>query len=141
MRREETKQEACTLSTKKDDTSQTALLGAQAAIEKKAENVKVLYLGECSSFTDYFVICSGISTRQVQAIADSIQNTLRPRQKVISSEGYQDGRWVLLDYGDVVFHIFLDAVRDYYNLELLWSDAPRVKLPSEFYGPAAVRLN
>ena len=60
---------------------------------------------------------------------------------LLSAEGYGDGRWVLMDFGDIVVHVFLDALREYYDLENLWADAPRVKIPSEYYGPAASRLN
>lgn len=119
-----------------------AMSCARAAINKKAENVKILNLSEISAFTDYFVICSGISDRQVQAIADSIENEMESQgHNLLSSEGYSEGRWVLLDFGDLVVHIFLDALRDYYDLERFWADAPRLRIPSEFYGPAAVRLN
>lgn len=125
-----------------DPSKLKALQCARAAIEKKAENVKILDLTELSGFTDYFVISSGMSDRQVQAIADSIEDTMRKAGKeLLSSEGYADGRWVLMDFGDVVVHIFLDALREYYDLENLWTDAPRVKIPSEYYGPAASRLN
>lgn len=125
-----------------DPSYQRALLCARAAIDKKAENVKILDLTGISGFTDYFVICSGMSDRQVQAIADSVSHEVESRgSEVLSSEGYSDGRWVLMDFGDVVVHVFLDALREYYDLENLWADAPRVKIPSEFYGPAASRLN
>lgn len=125
------------------NTSQhKALECARAAIEKKAENVKILDLSDLSGFTDYFVICSGMSDRQVQAIADSIDQAVTALdQDILSAEGYGEGRWVLMDLGDVVVHIFLDALREYYDLETLWADAPRLKVPSEFYGPAASRLN
>lgn len=119
-----------------------ALACARAAIDKKAENVKLLDLSDISGFTDYFLICSGTSDRQVQAIADSIEHQLSSAgKKLLSCEGYSEGRWVLMDFGDVVIHIFLDALREYYDLEALWTDAPRLKIPSEFYGPAASRLN
>jgi ribosome-associated protein len=119
-----------------------ALNCARAAIEKKAENLKVLDLKELSSFTDYFVICSGTSDKQVQAISDSVgQFMSSDGQSALSVEGYADGRWILMDYGDVIVHIFIDALRDYYDLESLWSEAPRVNVPSEFYAPAASRLN
>jgi ribosome-associated protein len=126
-----------------EDPSQTkALNSARAAIDKKAENVKILNLSDLSGFTDYFVICSGMSDRQVQAISDSVTSVLEGAgHELLSIEGYSDGRWVLLDFGDVVIHVFLDALRDYYDLESLWVDAPTVKVPSEFYGPAASRLN
>lgn len=125
-----------------DPSQDRALDCARAAIDKKAENVKVLDLSNLSGFTDYFVIASGTSDRQVQAIADSIESEMRSAGvKLVSSEGYAEGRWVLMDFGDVVIHIFLDALREYYDLEALWSDAPRVKIPSEFYGSAASRIN
>ena len=119
-----------------------ALIVAQAAIDKKAENLKILDLSEISGFTDYFVICSGMSDRQVQAIADAVSTAMDVQGfQVFFAEGMQDGRWVLIDGGDVVVHIFLDALREYYDLENLWKDAPRVKVPSQFYGPGASRLN
>ena len=121
---------------------QKALNCARAAIDKKAEHLKVLDLTELSGFTDYFVICSGMSDRQVQAISDSVEAAMSAEgHELLSTEGYAEGRWVLLDFGDVVVHVFLDALREYYDLENLWADAPRVKIPSEFYGPAASRLN
>jgi ribosome silencing factor RsfS/YbeB/iojap len=119
-----------------------ALLCAQAAIDKKAENVKLLDLTNISGFTDYFLICSGMSDRQVQAIADSVGNVLEVNgYKLLSAEGFNEGRWVLMDFGDVVVHVFLDALREYYDLENLWKDAPKVKIPSEYYGAGASRLN
>jgi ribosome-associated protein len=129
-------------SSREDSSTQKALNCARAAIDKKAENVKILDLTEISGFTDYFVICSGMSDRQVKAIADSVEHVMeKSGLELISSEGYSDGRWVLMDFGDIVVHVFLDALREYYDLENLWTDAPRVKIPSEFYGPAASRLN
>lgn len=124
------------------DGMKKALLVAQAAIDKKAENLKILDLSDISGFTDYFVICSGMSDRQVQAIADAVSTAMDVQgYELLSAEGVQDGRWVLMDCGDVVVHIFLDALREYYDLENLWKDAPRVKVPSEFYGVGASRLN
>lgn len=115
---------------------------ARAAIDKKAEHLKILELTGLSGFTDHFVICSGTSSRQVQAIADSVESAMVSMDHdPLSIEGYEEGRWVLMDFGDIVVHIFLDALREYYDLESLWADAPRVKVPSEFYGPSAVRLN
>ena len=123
-------------------SKEKALLCARSAIEKKAENVKILDLSLLSGFTEYFVICSGTSDRQVQAITDTVESEMRRiGSKLYSSEGYGDGRWVLMDLGDVVAHVFLDALREYYDLESLWKDAPHVPIPSEFYGPAASRLN
>jgi len=111
-----------------------AFLSVQAAANKKAENIKVLDLRGVSSFTDYFVICSGMSDRQVQAIADSIAIELKEDGFApISVEGYREGRWIVVDYGDVVIHAFLDALRDYYDIESLWYDAKKVPIPQELY--------
>ena len=125
-----------------DPSRKVALECARAALDKKAENLKLLDLTELSSFTEYFVICSGTSDRQVQAIADAIAGAMKKEGiQCLSQDGYSEGRWVVMDFGVVVAHVFLDALRDYYDLENLWAEAPRVKIPSEFYGPAASRLN
>jgi ribosome-associated protein len=80
------------------------------------------------------MICSGTSDRQVQAIADSIVMDLKESGFApISVEGYREGRWVIVDYGDVVIHVFLDALRDFYDLEKLWSHAKRVSIPQELF--------
>jgi ribosome-associated protein len=119
-----------------------ALLAAKAAIDKRAERLKILDLTDLSGFTDYFVIASGTSDRQVQAISDAVTLILEEAGiDLISNEGYTEGRWVLLDFGAVVVHVFLDALREYYDLESLWADAPRVKIPSEFYGPGVSQMN
>ena len=111
-----------------------AFLSVQAAANKKAESIKVLDLRSLSSFTDYFMVCSGQSDRQVQAIADSVTIELKEEGfNPISVEGYKDGRWVVIDYGDVVIHVFHDALRDYYDIEQLWFDAKRVQIPQELY--------
>ena len=99
-------------------------------------------LTDISGFTDYFVICSGMSDRQVQAISEGVEQSMDSLgREILSTEGFAEGRWVLQDFGDVVVHVFLDALREYYDLENLWVDAPRVKIPSEFYGSAGSRLN
>lgn len=111
-----------------------AFLSIQAAANKKAENMKILDLHEISSFTDYFVVCSGHSDRQVQAIADSIVIQLKEDGfSPISVEGYREGRWVVVDFGDVVIHVFMDALREYYDIEQLWHDARKVPIPQELY--------
>jgi ribosome-associated protein len=122
-------------------TQEKAFICAKAAIDKKAENVKILDVSH-SGFTDYFVICSGLSDRQLQAITHHVSESMKANGfQSISSEGYTEGRWILLDFADVVVHVFLDALREYYDIESLWADAPRIKVPSEFYSPAATRLN
>jgi ribosome-associated protein len=98
-----------------------------AAEERKAYDLKVLQLGEVTSFTDYFLICSGTSGRQVQAIADAVLQTMKDeRIRPLQVEGYKNGRWILMDYGDFVVHIFDEETRSFYGLERLWSDAPDV---------------
>lgn len=98
-----------------------------AAEDRKAVDLQVLHLQEVSDFTDFFLICSGTSERQVQAIADAIEEALRKeRVRPLHVEGYNRGQWVLLDYGDFVAHIFQDETRRFYALERLWGDAPDV---------------
>lgn len=98
-----------------------------AARDRKAEDLKVLHVGEVTHFTDYFLLCSGTNPRQVQAIADAVEERLRPRKlRPLNVEGYQAGQWVLLDYGDFVMHVFLQERRRFYGLERLWGDAPDV---------------
>lgn len=102
---------------------------AGLAFEKKALNLVLLDLQDRSSVTDYFLIMSATSTPQVQAIADHIVRHLKDSGfKKIHAEGVNDGRWALLDLGDVVIHIFQDYMREFYNLEGLWQDAPRIRV-------------
>ncbi len=100
---------------------------SKAALDKKAEDLIVLDVHEISSFADYFVIMSGRSTRHVQGLAEAVDSRIRnKRTKESNSEGLSEGHWVLLDYYDVVVHIFYSEVRQQYDLEGLWNDAPRV---------------
>jgi ribosome-associated protein len=111
------------------DSKTKSLLCLKAAIEKKALDPVLLELREISSFTDYFLLLSGKSDRQVQAIAKAIEEALDKRGiRPLGQEGILGGKWVLLDYEDVVVHIFLDPVRKFYDLEGLWIDAPRIDL-------------
>jgi ribosome-associated protein len=117
-----------------------ALECARAAIDKRGESVKLLELANISSFTDYFLIVNGTSDRHVQSIADAVDQVMRRQgHRTLSSDGYTEGRWIVMDYGPIVVHVFLDALREYYDLETLWADAGRVAIPAEFYGPAATR--
>ena len=98
-----------------------------AADDRKAIDLKVLHLEKVTDFTDYFLICSGTSERQVQAIADAVLERMREEKvRPLHVEGYNRGQWVLLDYGDFVVHIFQDEPRKFYALERLWGDAPDV---------------
>lgn|SRR5574341_95451 len=111
---------------------ETALLSAEAADAKKAFDILVLDLRGLTFITDYFVICSGGSTTQVGAVSDGIGQALAMAGKRPSHiEGGAEASWVLMDYGDVVVHIFEEQTRMYYSLERLWGDAPRVAVPAK----------
>ena len=111
-----------------DNTREIAKAIAQAAFDTKAKDIAVLDLRKLSHFTDYFVIATGTSDRQVQAIADNIRDDVEGQKvRPTNVEGYAEGHWVLLDYGTVVAHIFYEETREFYSLEKLWGDAPRVK--------------
>lgn len=98
-------------------------------MDKKASDVTVLEMHELTSYTDYFVICSGESGPQVQAIAENIDHGMKAQKiKPMGIEGKRSGNWILLDFGDVVVHVFEAETREYYSLERLWLDAPRVEV-------------
>lgn len=102
-------------------------LAVAAAEDKKAIEVVVLKLVELTAFADFFVICSGGSTRQVQAIVDEVEASLkRHDHRPLNIEGYNNAEWVLMDYGSVVVHVFSQDSRRFYDLERLWRDAERV---------------
>ena len=105
-------------------------LAVQAALERKALDPLVLDIGKVSTFTEQFVICHGTNSRQVQAIADSVQADLKGEgRRALSVEGYQRAEWILLDYGDFVVHVFAKDKRYYYDLERLWRTAPKLPVP------------
>jgi ribosome-associated protein len=96
---------------------------------KKALRLIVLDLRGIATFTDAFIICSGRSNRQVTAIAEHIEAELKKQGKrPLSVEGVKEGHWALLDYGDMVIHVFYESVREFYNLEGLWTDAKKVNI-------------
>jgi ribosome-associated protein len=98
---------------------------AKAASDKKAHDIVILDVQGMSMITDHFLICSANSTTQVKAIADNIEKKLEEQGvKLLHKEGYREGRWILLDYGICVAHVFVEEDREFYNLERLWSDAP-----------------
>jgi ribosome-associated protein len=106
-----------------------ARLAALAALEKKAEDLVVLDVRGVSSIADFFVIMSGRSTRHVQGLAQAVDEALRHKNvKDGNTEGLSEGHWVLLDYNDVVVHIFYSEDRSFYDIEGLWHDAPRVEI-------------
>ena len=100
-------------------------LGARAALEKKAEDVMALNLQGISSIADFFLLASAQSTTQIKTIVEAIEQALKGQQvRLLHSEGVPESGWLLLDYGDVVMHVFLEETRSFYALERLWGDAP-----------------
>jgi len=109
------------------DRKERLLLCINASLKRKAKNLTILNLKELSSFADYFIICSGTSDRQVQAIAASIHGNLKEYGIVpLGIEGESLGKWVLMDYEDVIIHVFYEPIREFYDIERLWPDAPRM---------------
>jgi ribosome-associated protein len=107
------------------DAQTTVRLAARAALDKNALDVVVLDLQGLSGIADYFLVCSARSTTQADTIADTIRAELRGRGiRPRHSEGSAESGWLLLDYGDVVIHVFLEATRAFYALDRLWGDAP-----------------
>lgn len=106
------------------ETMELAKKICKAADDKKAENIIIMDMRGLMFSTDYFVICSAATATQVRAISDNIEDELAKEEINFSHrEGYHEGEWILLDYGDVVVHIFKNENRDYYALEKLWGDA------------------
>jgi ribosome-associated protein len=100
------------------------LQACSAAENKKAQDIKVLDIRDISPITDYFIICSGSSTVQVKAIADEVETKLVENGFYLyHKEGYNTGRWVLLDFGNAIVHVFHNEDREFYSLERLWADA------------------
>lgn len=115
------------------EIKEIAMKIAAAASDKKAKDILLLNMTGLSPVTDYYVICSAGNCNLVKAIADNIEDKLGeqgvfPHHK----EGYSDERWILMDYGDVVAHVFLEEERDFYNLEQLWADAPSEAFVEKF---------
>ncbi len=112
-----------------DAARPTALAIARAALDKKAEDVTLLDVRGLTSYADYFVVVTADSDRQASAIADHVEDAMKrlgiPK---VGVEGYETGRWILVDYGDVVAHVMNRESRDFYDLEGLWADAPRLSV-------------
>ena len=103
----------------------------RAVLGKKAESVVILGVHDLTSIADAFIICSARSNRQVMAIAEHVKTTLKKQNRqALRIEGLKEGHWVLMDYGDVIIHIFYAPVRSFYDLEGLWADAPRLQTPA-----------
>ena len=114
-------------------TAPTWLAAVRAAEAKKATGILVLDLTGITSFADFFVICTGANSRQVQAIADEVRLQLKQRagELPISVEGQEQAEWILADYGDLLVHVFSPKAREYYGLERLWRGARLVEIPEE----------
>jgi len=109
-----------------EEAARIVEMAESLALEKKAKDIVILDVGKVSLVADYFMITSGTNKVQVQAIADHIMQNLKDEGfMVLHREGYQEGLWVLLDYGSIVIHIFQPEGRNFYNLERLWGHAPR----------------
>lgn len=120
-------------------SAEWALIAAEAAASKKAEDIVALNVADLLVVTDYFVIASGRTNIQVRAIADEIEEQLRERGgiKPIGREGQAEAKWILIDYGDLVIHVFQPEERGFYRLEKLWGDAPHMELPKDLLTPSA----
>lgn len=113
---------------KKNESKKRLLLCINATLKKKAKDIIVLNVKELSSFTDYMLICSGATERQVQAISAAIQEFLKKAGiRPLGVEGEANGQWILLDYADVVISVFQESLRAFYDIENLW-DAPRMNI-------------
>ena len=109
------------------NTEEKVSLIKKAMEDKKAENIKVIYIGEISVLADYFVICSAGNSSQMEAIIDNIGEELA-KQKVFSkkTEGHRNSGWILMDYGDIIINLFTQEQREHYNIEKVWADCDRV---------------
>lgn len=107
-----------------------AVKAAKIASDKKAEDIIILQLSDLTAFADYFVICSGENPIQIKTIAEAIEQDFKKDAGImpIGIEGMANGQWVLMDYGDIIIHIFDKESREFYDLEKLWMDAPRISL-------------
>jgi len=102
---------------------------AGLAADKKAKDVTVLAMSEAVTYTDFFILATGATTRQTKAIADGILEGLRATRRPARVEGEREAEWILIDYLDVVVHVFTPGAREFYRLEALWGDVPRVPVP------------
>jgi ribosome-associated protein len=116
-----------------DDARALAIAAARALDDKKAEQTLVLFVGDVLQITEYFVICSASNRRLVRTLVDEVEVVLKQQlgRSPLRSEGGSEQQWVLLDYGDIVVHVFLDETRVYYEIERLYRDVPRIEWEPE----------
>ncbi len=121
------------MTTTADQVREWARTAARAASAKGGDQTVIVEVGGVLAITDAFVITSGRNTRQVKTIAEEVEARLKADGGIspLRIEGLDDTQWVLMDYGDLVIHVFLDETREYYDLERLWSDAPRLAWEDE----------
>ena len=123
-----------------DAAGERARRWAEIARDLDGENVVALAVGALTSFADAFVIATAGSDRQARAVADAAVESAKSRgEPLLGIEGYEDGRWILIDGRDVVLHVFVRDARDHYDLDRLWADAPRIALPEPGVLPRGVR--
>ncbi len=113
-------------------SQERALRCAALALDKKALNVRILEIKDISSIADYLVLATGQSDKQTQAIAESVKQGLKKFGKTLAVEGLKEGNWVIIDYGDVIVHVFREETRRYYDLDAIWSEAPTVRIPEKY---------
>ncbi|OEF96255.1 ribosome silencing factor [Desulfuribacillus alkaliarsenatis] len=116
----------------KEQNLQTVEVITKLLDEKKAEDMVVLNIEGLSVIADYFIVCTGRSVTQVKSLADHVEDTLKQKHNIMAKgiEGTQEGKWVLLDYGDIIVHVFRQEEREFYNLERIWADARQIPLDS-----------
>jgi ribosome-associated protein len=114
---------------KPHNARELALLCTAAALDKKGEDPVLLEVSQLTGYADYFLLVSGRSTRQASSVGENIARVLKKAGRpALGIEGIKEGRWILLDFGEVVVHVFHEPVREFYDLDSLWGDAPRVEL-------------
>ena len=112
------------------DPKELALLAARALSDKKGREIQALEIGDLTSLADYFVIATGSSNTQINALVDNVEKVLHEEagEEPLHREGYRGGTWVLLDYGCIAVHVFNDEAREFYSLERLWQDAKEIDI-------------
>lgn len=114
------------------ESRERAVKSAALALDKKALDARILEIGDLSSIADYLVLATGRSDKQVQAIAESVRQGMKSYGNALDIEGEKEGNWVVIDYGDVIVHVFQEEFRRRYDLDGLWSTAPEVEIPAEY---------